>query len=103
MISQGKADTINKFLKEGMSYRAIQLKTGYSRSTIADVKKGRWSARQRRLEKNAINSNYEYRYPSLEGGISERCPDCGVMIFPPCHACWIRIQIILEAKRRQQS
>lgn len=100
-LSQGKADTVKKLLKEGLSHRAIQEKTGVARATISNVRSGRWDAGERQLRK--IKEGNEYKYPSLDSGPSGRCYECGATVYLPCHACWVRRQIVLEAKRRRKS
>lgn len=101
MLSQRTADEVKRLLKTDMAMHAISRETGVSRSTIANVKSGRWDAGQRRKQKRAGLDNNEYLYPSLEGGPTERCSECGGLVYIPCHLCWVRKQIADEAKRKQ--
>lgn len=92
MISRWKAREVKRLLQAGLSHRTISEQTGVARSTVSSIRKGHWDAALKRRIEKAEDSKSSYRYPSLGGGHSGRCSECGATVFLPCHACWVRKQ-----------
>lgn len=84
MISQIKADEVQKLLCEGRhSQRKIARETGVSRGIVSAIAHGR-------------RPNYaEIRRdrgdpPGVFDGPLERCPGCGGRAYMPCRLCFVR-------------
>ena len=84
MISQAHAQEVQHLLDDGMiSQRKIAKQVGLSRSTVASIASGEWTARQR------LRTVKPEPFAQSTGPI-ERCPGCGGRVYMPCHLCRVR-------------
>lgn len=84
MLSPALEDRIRTLLLEGrLSQREIARLTGTSRSTVAAIADGH---RNGSLRQTADDRTAYFSTASRP----RRCPQCGGMVFMPCHLCRVR-------------
>lgn len=84
MISLALEERIRQLLEEGkLSQRKIARTTGISRSTVSAIANGR---RATSLAQ-AVEDGAEHFSLAQE---PRRCPECGGMVYMPCHLCRVR-------------
>ena len=86
MISQSKAQRIEKLLGKLESYRQIARTVGVSRDTVQRIASGQrpdYEALCKATEKAKEPQEVEARPPA-------RCHVCGAMVIVPCRACALR-------------
>ena len=93
MISVALEKRVRNLLAEGkLSQRSIARMTGLSRSSIGAIARGNRKA---------------FIAASVEDGVKffstsqspQRCPQCGGLVYMPCHACRIRAYVSLSPNR----
>ncbi len=93
MISVTLEKRVRSLLADGkLSQRSIARITGLSRSSVGAIARGNRKA---------------FIAASMEDGVKffstsqspERCPECGGMVYMPCHACRIRGYVSLSSNR----
>lgn len=83
MVSLDKVARIRCLRAAGWSVRKIALTVGVSRGTVLNVMHGRHAPVRRQQEGIAV--------PVVDmDSPPERCPVCGVLVYLPCIACWVR-------------
>lgn len=84
MISLALEERIRQLLAEGkLSQRKIARITGTSRSTVGAIANGRRHACLARSVEDGAE-HFSLQQPP------RRCPDCGGMVYMPCHLCRVR-------------
>jgi hypothetical protein len=93
MISVSLEKRVRSLLAEGKtSQRRIARMTGLSRSSISAI------ARGNRKEFIAADVDRGVKFFSTSQS-PRRCPECGGLVYMPCHACRIREYVSLSPSR----
>lgn len=82
---------VRRLLEAGHSARAVARMTRVSRETIAKI-------RRRDPGTRAPPAPTQQRWPDTEAD-PIRCRTCGALVYPPCHACYVRS--VIQRRRRR--
>ena len=93
MISVALEKRVRSLLAEGkLSQRSIARITGLSRSSISAIARGS----RRAFIAAGVDDGVKFFSTSQS---PQRCPDCGGLVYLPCHACRIRGYVLLSPNR----
>jgi hypothetical protein len=93
MISVALEKRVRSLLAEGtLSQRSIARLTGLSRSSIGGIARGN----RRAFIAAGVDDGVKFFSTSQS---PQRCPECGGLVYMPCHACRIRGYVSLSSNR----
>lgn len=84
MLKRHEVEWVKYLSQQGLSRRAIALKTRFARDTVRKILDGN------RPDYEAIRAEQESDVTPLFSGPIERCPTCGGRVYMPCIACHVR-------------